>query len=410
MGALTLAALGCAPDPAAAPTALLPGPDAPEPVILVALTLDADTVELGGSDAVRIEDGDGVPLGIVPSGSSATASLIRGGVAIRIGGIALGPADRLVVTPAGSGEPVRVAGRRYRGTVSLEPRDGRLLAVNRVGIEDYLGGVINAEMGRRGPGEREALIGQAIVSRTFALRMLGRSRTRGYDVVATVSDQAYGGVDAELDQGLEAVAASRGVVLVHGGQPIEAFFHSTCAGRTAAGEEAFVNGALPWLRSVSDLAPDGTAWCAISPRYRWREEWTAAALSTVLRSTLPSLGVARDRVTGARSVEVTGRTGSGRVAAIAVGLMDGGTVPVEGQAIRRVLQPSGGGLLRSNGFTLVSDRQGGRLIRLVAEGGGAGHGVGFCQWGAVGRARAGQSAERILTDYFAGVDLERRWP
>ena len=46
---------------------------------------------------------------------------------------------------------------------------------------------------------------------------------------------------------------------------------------------------------------------------------------------------------------------------------------------------------------------------LVADGQGAGHGVGFCQWGAVGRARAGQSYDQILAAYYPGTTVERRY-
>lgn len=49
----------------------------------------------------------------------------------------------------------------------------------------------------------------------------------------------------------------------------------------------------------------------------------------------------------------------------------------------------------------------GSLTRLVAEGHGAGHGVGLCQWGAVGRARAGQLYGEILAAYFPNTELER---
>jgi stage II sporulation protein D len=46
---------------------------------------------------------------------------------------------------------------------------------------------------------------------------------------------------------------------------------------------------------------------------------------------------------------------------------------------------------------------------LTVDGMGSGHGVGFCQWGAVGRARAGQGYEQILAAYFPGTRLERRY-
>ena len=86
-----------------------------------------------------------------------------------------------------------------------------------------------------------------------------------------------------------------------------------------------------------------------------------------------------------------------------------GGVDVDGPAIRQVLRPLGGAVLRSAIFQLSEVREGGQLRRLVADGAGAGHGVGFCQWGAVGRARAGQDAPTILAAYFPGTALSRAY-
>ena len=41
------------------------------------------------------------------------------------------------------------------------------------------------------------------------------------------------------------------------------------------------------------------------------------------------------------------------------------------------------------------------------EGRGWGHGVGLCQWGARGRALAGQSAEQIVTAYYTGATIQK---
>ena len=72
-----------------------------------------------------------------------------------------------------------------------------------------------------------------------------------------------------------------------------------------------------------------------------------------------------------------------------------------------MLRPPSGELLRSTAFTLTVTGAGRQVTRLVADGAGAGHGVGFCQWGAVGRARAGQDYEQILAAYYPGAVLER---
>jgi stage II sporulation protein D len=194
--------------------------------------------------------------------------------------------------------------------------------------------------------------------------------------------------------------------------PIDAFFYSTCGGRTADGTEVFRSADRPYLRSVADVADDGTAYCSISPRFRWHEEWTGEALRATLERTLPSVAAAAGPSTTAgdmsevRDVRVSYRTPSGRVGLLTIALRRG-DVQVEEPSVRQVLRPVSGELLRSNTFTLTVSGAGQRVTRLAADGAGAGHGVGFCQWGAVGRSRAGQDYERILAAYYPGASLER---
>ncbi len=377
------------------------------PEIRIALAQGASALEVGGGGPLRVVDDQGTALAEISSGTVASAVPLPGQVILRVAGARSGSSASLTLEPVASGT-VRVAGREYRGRVLLVSTSTGLLAVNAVDLEDYVAGVVNAEMGRRGPGEEAALEAQAIVSRTFAYRVVGRWRTQGFDLVATVADQAYGGAATETEAGQTAVRATRGVILTWEGRPIEAFFHSTCGGRTTPGQEAFVNAGLPYLASVSDDSPTGESWCAISPRYRWREEWTGESLRATLRASLPPLGVPGSRVGEVRNVVVTERGTSGRVTAIRIELGQS-TVPVTGQAIRQALRPAGATLLRSTGFQVQATRAGGRLTRLVLEGRGNGHGVGMCQWGAVGRARAGYSAEQILSAYYSGAVLSRAY-
>jgi stage II sporulation protein D len=109
-----------------------------------------------------------------------------------------------------------------------------------------------------------------------------------------------------------------------------------------------------------------------------------------------------------RDIRVARRTSSGRVDQLAIAL-GGPEIRVNGLAIRQVLRPLSGELLRSNVFILSATGAGERVTHLTADGMGAGHGVGFCQWGAVGRARAGQGYEQILAAYFPGTRVVRRY-
>jgi stage II sporulation protein D len=415
--ALTVAAIvvSCAPAappetpaPEPVPGYPTPTPASAEPMLRIGLAVGAATAMLGGGAALTVTDGTGARVAEV--GPAETWQVGAMGQTLRLvapSGSSVGASGALAVAAQESGQPVRVNGREYRGDVELVPDRTGVTLVNRVGLESYVLGVVSAEMGRRAPEDLEALRAQSVVSRTYALRNRGRWRAQGFDLYATVADQVYGGVGAETVEAREAVSGTRGMVLTYGGQPIDAFFYSTCGGTTAEGTEVFRAADRPYLRSLADVGPDGTAYCSISPRFRWREEWTGDGLQATLRRTLPAAaGVQTSAIGEVRDVWIARRTASGRVGELVVAL--GGTdARVSGPAVRQVLRPASGEPLRSSAFTLTTTGAGRRVTRLVADGSGAGHGVGFCQWGAVGRSRAGQDYRQIVEAYFPGAQLER---
>jgi stage II sporulation protein D len=281
--------------------------------------------------------------------------------------------------------------------------------VNLVALESYVAGVVNAEMGRRPPGDSEAVAAQAVVSRTIALRSIGRYRIRGYDLVATIADQAYGGVTAETGAAWDAVRRTRGQVLTFSGTLIEAFFHSTCGGRTAAVDEVFSGAAQPYLQSVSDRDRNGQAYCALSPRFRWREEWTGETLARTLRDGATLGGYDPTDALAPADLQIGSRSPSGRVAELVLVAGRRATTLAGEQLVRQVLRSADGGWLRSAQFGIQVTRSGGRIVKLVVDGAGNGHGVGMCQWGAVGRARSGASYREILSAYFPGTEISRSY-
>jgi len=278
--------------------------------------------------------------------------------------------------------------------------------VDRLPLETYVAGVVSAEMGHRAASDFAALEAQAVVSRTYAVRHRQSAGAEPYDLVAARDDQVFDGTATADPLADRATRATAGQILTYHGQPIDAFFFSTCGGRTEDGTAVFAGADRPYLRSVSDLAPDGHAWCAISPRYSWMEHWSADELRRVLAATLRANGFSADRADDLTDVAVTATTASGRVAAVTLRGSGGSTI-VPGPAIRRVLAPAGGGLLWSTRFTVRVSRQGETLESVDLSGHGSGHGVGMCQWGAIGRARAGQDYTTILGSYFPGTIVQR---
>jgi stage II sporulation protein D len=402
--------------PPAVPGVPAPAPAVPgtveaataEPEIRIGLAVGASTGTIGGGSELVVTDPAGAYLARIAAGEIWRLAITGSGLAvISPGGGSSASTTQLGVIPLDSGVPVLFNGHPYRGDVTvLRDRTG-MTVVNRVPLETYLQGVVSAEMGRRSPAEQEALRAQAVVSRTYALRNMGRWRAEGFDFQATVADQVYGGVQAENPLAMQAVRETRGQVITAGGAPIDAFFFSTCGGHTADGTEAFRGAERSYLRSIADVDASGVAYCSISPRFRWHEEWSGEALRATLRRTLPAvMGTPVGQVREVRDVRVTGITGSGRVGRLTITL-DRSRVDVDGPQIRQVLRPATGDMLRSNTFTLTVTGAGRRVTRLTADGAGAGHGVGFCQWGAVGRSRAGQDYQRIVAAYYPGAVLDR---
>lgn len=285
----------------------------------------------------------------------------------------------LQVIPA-RGRVVGVAGRNYRGAVVLRIEAGRLAAVNRVSLEQYLYGVLPREVPHDWPAE--ALKAQAVAARTYAVSRIERAAGLAYDLEDTVLSQVYGGYDAERPGTNGAVDATRGEIMRYGGQPIVAYFHSHSGGRTE--DPAYVWGArLPYLVSKDD--PHSLK----SGAMRWSAEFSQADIDRKLAAELP--------VGRFKALRVVRRNGS-RIE----------LVRVEGE--RRSLQLSANRLrlllgpakLKSTAFTYTQSRAGLRF-----EGRGYGHGVGMSQWGAMAMAKGGAGYREILSFYYQGVNIER---
>jgi stage II sporulation protein D len=145
----------------------------------------------------------------------------------------------------------------------------------------------------------------------------------------------------------------------------------------------------------------------MSPRFRWREEWDGPKLRAILSRTLPGVtSLSGDGLQRITDVTVSRTTGSGRVGELRI-VFERGDVRIPGPDVRAVLRADAERILYSGAFQLTVTKSDGQVSRVVAAGAGSGHGVGMCQWGAIGRARAGQDYRSILTTYFPGTKIEK---
>jgi stage II sporulation protein D len=306
------------------------------------------------------------------------------------------------------------AAQRYRGVIRVVASDTGVVVVNVLPVEWYLRGVVPLEIGGPRAGNEEAAVeAQAIAARSYTVVRLaaiegGTSRNASYDMLSSVADQVYGGADAERPFSNQAVARTIGLVLRYNGRVVSAPYHSTCGGETAAPDEVWRSANEPFLQRVSDRIP-GTSdrfYCDISPRFSWTRSLTGDELDAAVRAYLASYTTVPAGGAGhVRGATVESRTPSGRVARLIIAA-ERGNFSLRGNDIRYVLRTPGGEILNSTYFSVQTEsRRDGSLARLVVKGNGYGHGVGMCQWGAIGRARAGQSARAILATYYPGTTV-----
>ncbi len=321
----------------------------------------------------------------------------------------------LVLRADAPGDLVLYNGKRYRGVLRFYPADDgvSVMVVNVLAVEQYLRGVVPMEIGGgRTAAEQPAVEAQAVAARSYTYVRLAAAggtgaRHASYDVVSGTSDQVYGGVEAERAFGDAGVASTSGLVLKYGGRTVDAPYSAACGGETASAEEVWRTGAQAYLRRVSDRIP-GTQryYCDPAPRFAWTRALESAELDAGMRQYLRSYinvpAAGPGHVTG---VVVESRTPSGRVAVLRVET-ESGRYNLRGNDVRYVLRAPGGEILNSTYFTVEPETgAGGALRRLIIRGNGWGHGIGMCQWGAIGRARAGQDFRTILRTYYPGTDL-----
>jgi stage II sporulation protein D len=204
----------------------------------------AARIRSGGADAIVVE---GAARG--PAATGGAISVTSGdGTTRRLAS----PVEIFPSGAAAAGSPnVRVGDDPYRGSlVVLLNARGTLNLVNRVDLEEYLYGVVPAEMGPRRYDEIEALKAQSVAARTYALAHRAQFEAEGYDLCATPKCQVYAGLAGEDPLSSGAVDATRGLVIASAGTFADALFVSTCGGRTENVENVFVGEAAPYLVSV----------------------------------------------------------------------------------------------------------------------------------------------------------------
>ncbi len=272
--------------------------------------------------------------------------------------------------------------KRFRDTMDvMKEKDGRLLVVNTVELENYIRGILYHEVSHRWP--LEVFKVQAIAARTYALYRMQRSAKQKYDVTSDIYSQVYGGRNAERYRSNMAVDETIGLVMIYDGKILPAYFHATCAGTTEAAAQL-------WKMDLPPLKGIGCEFCKISPHYRWKKNYRSKDIQDKLNQRGYPIGFIQD-------IKVVERNPSGRVKTLQITARDAQVLKIAGKDFREIVGPNA---LKSNNYDIVM--QG---YYFDAYGRGWGHGVGLCQWGAYGMALQRYNYKHILLYYYPGVEI-----
>jgi len=329
----------------------------------------------------------------------------------------------------------------YHGVFELTPKDNNsFYLINVLDIQDYLKGVVPNEMPVR--FGLEALKAQAVAARNYVL--MPRTRIAQFDVDDSVASQVYFGAATESALSNQAVNETEGLVALYNWDLIQAQYCSTAGGYTENYENAFSDPKTkvfpskpkPYLQGKPDILsvaplnreeearlfymsfPD--SYDIKSPYYRWQREFTPKDLHDTLQKTLiaqSKTGFIRptfredDKLGEIKELKVNKRGVSGKVMELEI-ITDKGSYHVYKElVIRRLLQKNGVSLPSANVVFehLYSTQQGVEtpcLYKIVAYGGGFGHGVGMSQFGAGFMATSlHKSFDNILKRYYSGITV-----
>ncbi len=277
---------------------------------------------------------------------------------------------------------------RYRGLLDLYPGEKEITAVNVLRLEEYLAGVVGAELGAWYP--KEALKAQAVCSRTYALYALRRAEDR--DTSRFFADgqsfQVYRGVEVEHPKVIEAIASTRGEVLTYLQRLFRAYYHSTCGGQTARSSLVLQEPDIPPLAGTS------CGFCGGTSHALWEETLSVDTVTAAVRRRMAAgrLDVDIGEVSG---IEVAETGSDGRALYVRVE-HSGGSFEWRADCFRRGIEAVSPQAILSTSFDITKGVKPGQFI---VRGRGWGHGMGLCQ---IGCARMGNNKtyREILAHYY----------
>lgn len=353
--------------------------------------------------------------------------------------------------------------QQFKGGLKFIIENEKITVINRLPVEDYLISVISSEMSAT--SSLELLKAHAVISRSWLLaqieknerikstatdydsfshtdqewiRWYDREDHDNFDVCADDHCQRYQGITkASTSLVDKAVNETHGEILAYEGKICDARFSKCCGGKMEVFENVWEPENHPYLQPQVDLDKDpegydlnlesetsASAWILGKPEafcntddkkvlsqvlndydqetndfYRWEVRYSQAEISELIRKRINlDVGTVQDFMPVERGT-------SGRLIKLKiVGSAKTITIGKELE-IRKALSESH---LYSSAIVFEKEKKDGQ-VTFILRGAGWGHGVGLCQIGAAVMGEKGHSYQEILSHYFRGANLMRKY-
>ncbi len=337
---------------------------------------------------------------------------------------------------------IKVEKDRYRDYIRLVSKNNEIFVINHVNLENYLYGVVPAEM--PATFHIEALKAQAVASRSFALSNIKKHSAEGFNLCDTTHCQVYSGFEYERPSTNLAVDETKDIFAYYNGKVIEAIFHSTSSGFTEDSVNVW-GGDLPYLKSVED------SFSSESPYSIWNFSININELNNNLVSSGINIGdlqgievidatstgkVNKVKIIGTKGEKTIGGTefrnlvgatkfksswfsikgGNANSSSSQVYVISGDTFKpqtidtskayiIDGKEKKTVTRSTVNRAIGKDRVESIGEFYPVSSSEIVIEGKGFGHGVGMSQFGAKKMAELGYDFEEILKYYYTGIDV-----
>lgn len=331
----------------------------------------------------------------------------------------------------GSPEYFELNNKKYRnGVIIRRLTAGKLTVINSLTMQEYLYGVLPREMAKDWP--IEALKAQAVAARNYAMLSMGKHNNNGFDICPTVHCQVYGGYTYEGPISNSAVDSTKGILLFHDTNIVQAFYHSNSGGQTENSENIW-SSTIPYIKGINDPFSSNAP----------NSNWSVSLSKTDIRNSLSAYGY---NVGEVKSVDIIDSSLNGRVQQLRI-TGTTGSVVLKKEETRKIfgystIKSMWFSFSKSSNVTILTSRgrestnnskisifngvdsssidvsamnvYNGKLLNKITTqvptsrssdsvtfyGHGYGHGLGMSQWGAKEMAEQGYGFEQILKHYY----------